>query len=88
MRDYLEYRQQNLWDRIQADYDLYIAIFGKTKADEWLERQRPVHLAMEKLWKAKNFKNYGDFEDWERDHKPERNEFLKKEGVWELWLNG
>lgn len=88
MRDYLEYRQQNLWDRIQADYDLYIAIFGKTKADEWLERQRPVHLAMEKLWKVKNFKNYGDFEDWERDHKPERNEFLKKGGVWELWLNG
>ena len=53
----MEYRQQNLWDRIQADYDLYIAIFGKDKADEWLERQRPVHLAMEKLWKVKNFKN-------------------------------
>lgn len=88
MRDYLEYRQQNLWDRIQADYDLYIAIFGKTKADEWLERQRPVHLAMEKLWKVKNFKNYGDYEDWEREHISDRNEYLKNEGVWDLWVNG
>ena len=88
MQDYLEYRKNNFWERVQADYDLFIAIVGKAKADEWLETNRPLHLAMENLWRAQGFENYGQYEDWERDHIEERNEFLKKEGVWDLWLKG
>lgn len=87
-RDYLEYRKSSYNERVQEAYDLYIALFGKAKADEWLKRQRPVIAAMKKLWKIKGFTNYGQYEDWEREHIPDRNEYLKNEGVWELWVNG
>lgn len=86
--DYLEYRKSNYNDRVQETYDLYIALLGKDYADKWLIRQRPVHNAMIKLWRIKGFRNYGEYEDWEREHIEERNEYLKKEGVWDLWVNG
>jgi len=79
---------KNYNEKVQEDYDLYMALFGKDYADKWLKRQRPVHNAMRKLWKIKGFTYYGQYEDWERDHIEERNEFLKKEGVWDLWLKG
>lgn len=88
LTDYLEYRKRTYKDKIQEDYDLYIAIFGKDHADKWLENQRPVHRAFLKLWKEHGIKTYGQYEDWEKEHIDERNEFLKKEGVYDLWLNG
>lgn len=87
-RDYLTYRQLNFWEHVQSDYDLFIAIVGKQAADEWLEKNRPLHLALEKLWHKKGFTTYGQYEDWEKEHIDERNQFLEKEGVWDLWLNG
>ena len=87
-KDYLTYRQNSFWENIQADYDLYIALLGRKAADEWLERNRPLHLALEKLWHKKGFTTYGQYEDWEKEHIDERNQFLEKEGVWDLWLNG
>lgn len=86
--DYLTYRQNSFWENTQADYDLYIALLGRKAADEWLEKNRPLHLALEKLWRKKGFTTYRQYEDWEKEHIDERNQFLEKEGVWDLWLNG
>ena len=87
-RDCLTYRQLNFWEHVQSDYDLFIAIVGKQAADEWLEKNRPLHLALEKIWHNKGFTTYGEYQDWEKEHMDERNQFLEKEGVWDLWLNG
>lgn len=87
-------------DKINKEYESRVAKEGKEKADEWkkafdnldpdtwLRRSRPLHLALEKLWKVKGFTTYGQYEDWEREHIPDRNEYLKNEGVWDLWVNG
>ena len=80
-RDYLTYRQLNFWEHVQSDYDLFIAIVGKQAADEWLEKNRPLHLALEKIWHNKGFTTYGEYQDWEKEHMDERNQFLEKEGV-------
>ena len=86
--DYLAYRQQTFWDRVQEEYDLRIALFGKDQADEWSRRNRPLHLVQEQLWREKGFKTRGEYDDWEENHKEERNAYLKAKGVYDLWVNG
>lgn len=87
MVEELNYRRQSFDDRLREEYDLWVALLGKEKANEHMRKAKPAHDAMRKLWKLKGIQNRGQYEDWELEHKEERNEFLKKEGVWEIWLN-
>lgn len=87
MVEELKYRQQTFDDRLREEYDLWVALFGREQANYHMKKQKPVHDAMRKLWKLKGIQTRGQYDDWELEHKQERNDFLKQEGVWELWLN-
>lgn len=62
-------------------YRLRMQIFGSKNANDWLKANRNSHLIMKQLWMEKGFKTYGEFEEWDVDHRAERNEYFRKRGV-------
>lgn len=84
----LTFRQMSFDKRVKQEYDLWIALFGEKEAKKRFEEQKPLTNAMRKLWNEQKCQNYGEYLDWEENHIQERNEFLKKEGVWDIWVKG
>lgn len=82
----LTYRKQTFDERLKAEYDLWRAIFGAEETAKRMKEMKPLTVAMRKLWKQHDFTEYGQYEDWERTHLQERNDFLISEGVMDLWL--
>lgn len=82
----LTYRRQTFDERLKAEYDLWRAIFGAEETAKRMKEMKPLTVAMRKLWKQHGFIEYGQYEDWERTHLQERNDFLISEGVMDLWL--
>lgn len=82
----LTYRKQTFDERLKAEYDLWRAIFGAEETTKRMKEMKPLTVAMRKLWKQHGFTEYGQYEDWERTHLQERNNFLISEGVMDLWL--
>ncbi len=82
----LTYRKQTFDERLKAEYDLWRAIFGAEETAKRMKEMKPLTVALRKLWKQHCFTEYGQYEDWERTHLQERNDFLISEGVMDLWL--
>lgn len=82
----LTYRKQTFDERLKAEYDLWKAIFGAEETARRIQQMKPLDKAMRKLWTLQGFTEYGQYEDWERTHLQERNDFLISEGVMDLWL--
>lgn len=82
----LAYRKLTFDERLKAEYDLWRAIFGAEETAKRMKEMKPLTVAMRKLWKQHGFTEYGQYEDWERTHLQERNDFLISEGVMDLWL--
>lgn len=59
-------------------YRKYAEVFGKHEADQWLRDNLAHHTAMKQLWIQKGFKTVGEYDDWEKDHIEERNEFFRR----------
>ena len=59
-------------------YRKYFEIFGKHEADRWLKENLAHHTALKTLWIAKGIKTVGEFEEWEKTHMEEKEEFLRR----------
>lgn len=62
-----------MWD------DLNKALFTEEEAKEFREKDKAKNNALRKLWNKIGAKTVGEYEAWEKEHKKQRNEFLRRE---------
>ena len=64
---------------LQQWHDLNVAVFGQAEAMRYWKEDKRRNDALRKLWKVKGFKTLGQFEEWEKDHMKEKNDFIRRE---------
>lgn len=80
MIDWEEYGKNMTFDQWLAKWhDLNVALFGEEEAKKYWEEDKPRNNALRKLWKKIGANTVGEYEAWEKNHKKQRNEFLRRE---------
>lgn len=59
-------------------YRRYKDMFGERTADKWLYDNLSHHTALKVLWVRYGFHTVGEFKAWEKDHKDEYEEFMRR----------